>query len=221
MPISNLPANERPRERLAANGADALADRELLALLLGTGGSTGTGAHELAERLLGQFGSVGAIGMATVAELCAVKGIGTAKASSLVAGFELARRAVEADRPMRLGSTADVARLAGPMLRARSREKLLVISCDSGSRVLGVDPVSEGGADRTLFPIREIIVAVLRRDGRRFALAHNHPSGDPAPSAEDIEATTRINEAAAVSGLQLLDHIVVTDTAWRRVTTGC
>jgi len=182
MPMSNLPANDRPRERLTANGAGALADRELLALLLGTGGSTGTGAHELAERLLGRFGSVGAIGTATFAELCALKGVGVAKASGLVAGFELARRATGSGRPMRLDSTADIARLAAPMLRNRSRERLLVVSCDSGSRVLGVDLASEGGADQTLFPVREIIVAVLRRDGRRFALAHNHPGGDPTPS---------------------------------------
>jgi DNA repair protein RadC len=219
MPIANLPTNDRPRERLAANGAGALADRELLALLLGTGGSTGTGAHELAERLLGQFGSVRAVGAATVAELCAVKGIGMAKASSLVAGFELARRAAVAGRPTRLASTADIAAIAEPMLRGRCRERLLVISCDSGSRVLGVDLVSEGAADQTLFPVREIIVAVLRRDGRRFVLAHNHPSGDPTPSAEDVDATARIGEAAVVSGLHLLDHVVVTDTAWRRVTT--
>jgi DNA repair protein RadC len=215
MLMAEVPATDRPRERLAERGAGALGDGELLALLLSTG-TRGRGALEIAAALLRRFGSVTAIGRATVAELAAVAGVGEAKASSLVAGFELARRA-RAEQPARLRRTADIAETAAPLLRGRSRERLVVISCDAALRVLGADPVSEGAADHTLFPVREVIVAVLRRDGLGFALAHNHPSGDPTPSADDEAATETIAAAAAATGLRFLDHVVVTDAGWQAV----
>lgn len=213
--MSQVPATDRPRERLAERGAEALGDRELLALLLGTG-TRGRGAHEVAEVLLSQFGSVAAISRATVAELAGVAGIGVAKASSLVAGFELARRAA-AERPRRLRATADIAAAAAPLLRGCLRERLIVIACDAALRVLGTDRISDGATDQTLFPIREIIVAVLRRDGRSFALAHNHPSGDVTPSAEDVAATREAAAAAAVTGLCFLDHVIIGEREWQAV----
>jgi DNA repair protein RadC len=218
MLMSQVPASDRPRERLAERGARALADRELLALLLSTG-IRGQGAHEVAELLLNRFGSVDAIGRATVAELAAIPGVGPAKASSLVAGFELGRRAVtpEASPPGRLRSTSDIALLAAPLLSGLTRERLIVIACDAALRVLMADPVSDGGTDETLFPLREIIVAVLRRDGHSFALAHNHPSGDPTPSPEDLSATQAAAESAAACGLRFLDHVIITETAWQAV----
>jgi DNA repair protein RadC len=217
MLMKQVPASDRPRERLSVQGAEALGERELLALVLSTG-VRGKGAHEVAEALLERFGSVTAISRASVGELSAVTGIGAAKASSLVAGFELARRGVAAaaDRP-RLRSTADIAAAARPLLTGRHRERLIVISCDAALRVIGTDKVSDGGTDQTLFPLREIIVGVLRRDGRSFALAHNHPSGDATPSAEDLAATQSAAEAAAVTGLCFLDHVIVTETAWEAV----
>jgi len=213
--MSQVPVTDRPRERLAERGAAALGDGELLALLLSTG-ARGQGAHELAAALLRRFGSVAAIGRATVAELAGVAGVGPAKASSLVAGFELARRA-GAEQPARLRSTGDIAMTAAPLLHGRDRERLVVISCDAGLRVIGIDPVSDGAADQTLFPVREIIVAVLRRDGQSFALAHNHPSGDTTPSPEDLAATEAVAAAAAAAGLRLLDHVVVTEAGWEAV----
>jgi DNA repair protein RadC len=215
MLIAQVPASDRPRERLAAQGAAALGERELLALVLSTG-TRGKGAHLVAEELLDRFGSVSALSRAGVAELTGVAGIGAAKASSLVAGFELARR-TSAERPRRLRATSDIAAVAAPLLHGRDRERLIVISCDAALRVLGADPVSDGAADQTLFPLREIIVAVLRRDGRSFALAHNHPSGDDTPSDEDLAATKAVAQAAAVTGLRFLDHVVVTEMAWRTV----
>jgi DNA repair protein RadC len=215
MLMSQVPVSDRPRERLAERGAEALGDRELLTLLLSTG-IRGKGAHEVAELLLSHFGSVGAVSRATVAELSGVAGIGSAKASSLVAGFELARRA-SVERPRRLRTTADIANAAAPLLHGTARERLVVISCDAALRVLGVDKVSDGGGDQTLYPLREIVVAVLRRDGRSFALAHNHPSGDPTPTPEDVSATKAAAEAAGTTGLCFLDHVVVTEKAWEAV----
>lgn len=216
MLMHQVPANDRPRERLSGLGPEALADRELLALILGTG-MRGRGAHEVAEALLGRFGSVTALSEAGMAELAAVPGIGTAKAAGLVAGFELARRAASEGKPGRLRTTGDIAAAAAPLLRDHPRERLVVITCDAALRVIGTDRICDGASDQTLFPVREIIVAVLRRDGRSFALAHNHPSGDPAPSPEDVAATEAAAQAAAVTGLCFLDHVIVTETGWQAV----
>jgi DNA repair protein RadC len=221
MRITDLPPTERPRERLAALGTAALADRELLAVLLGTGGAPGVGAHTLAERLLARFGSVAAVARAHPADLAGVTGIGVAKASTLAAAFELGRRGTAGtDTRPRICTAVDVVSAAGSLLRGRSRERLVVVLCDNANRVLGCDVLTEGSADRALLPVREVVVAVLRRDGKAFALAHNHPSGDPTPSDDDVEATLRVREAAVAVGLRFLDHVVVTDTDWRRVTTG-
>jgi DNA repair protein RadC len=219
MLIADLPVRERPRERLAALGTAALADRELLAVLLGTGGSPGVGAHTLAERLLARFGSVTAIARAHPADLASITGVGPAKAAVLVAAFELARRGTVAEAAVTVTGPDDIVTVAGPLLRGRSRERLVVVACDRASRVLGYDVLTEGSADRSLLPIREAVVAVLRRDGKAFALAHNHPSGDPTPSPEDIDATVRVRTAANALGLRFLDHVIVTDSSWRRVTT--
>jgi DNA repair protein RadC len=219
MLIADLPMRERPRERLAALGTAALADRELLAVLLGTGGSQGTGAHTLAERLLAQFGSVYAISRAHPAELSRITGVGPAKAAVLAAAFELARRTTVSDTPVTINESADIVTVAGPLLRGRTRERLVVVICDRLNRVIGNDVLSEGSADQSMLPVREAMVSVLRRDGKAFALAHNHPSGDPTPSRDDVEATIRARQAAISVGLRFLDHLVVTETEWRRVAT--
>lgn len=214
MRINDLPIRDRPRERLDALGSGALADRELLALLLGTGGSRGVGAHTLAERLLARFGSVAALSRAHPAELCRVAGVGPAKAAALVAAFELARRAAASTPPTVITGAADLARVVAPLLHGRTRERMVVVSCDHANRVIGCDVLSEGSADRTMLPVREAIVTVLRRDGRAFGVAHNHPSGQEYASAADIEATFGIRAAAAAVGLQFIDHVVVTDHGW-------
>jgi DNA repair protein RadC len=216
MLIADLPRAERPRERLSALGPTALADRELLSMLLGTG-TRGAGAHTLAERLLAAFGSIPALARAHPADLAALPGIGGAKAAALVSAFELARRAGSVETLRRVGSTLDLVDVVAPMLRGRTRERLVVVICDTANRVLHCEVVSEGSAERSLVPVREVIVSVLRRDGQAFALAHNHPAGDATPSAADLDATGRIEEAADAVGLRFLDHIVLTDSGWSRV----
>lgn len=220
MRIADLPLTERPRERLAALGTAALADRELLAVLLGTGGARGVGAHALAERLLARFGSVAAIARAHPADLAGVTGIGPAKASAVAAAFELARRGTAGDTRVRICTPVDVVTAAGPLLRGRARERLVVVICDNANRVLACDVLTEGSADRALLPVREVVVAVLRRDGKAFALAHNHPSGNPTPSDDDLDATLRVRQAASAVGLRFLHHVVVTDTDWCQVGAG-
>jgi DNA repair protein RadC len=218
MRIVDLPHSERPRERLALHGSGALADRELLAILLGTGGTAGTGAHDLAERLLARFGSMSALARAHPADLAGTSGIGLAKASALTAAFELGRRAGRPEQVRRLGSSADLLPVVMPLLGGRSRERMVVVICDNLNRILACEVVSEGAADRSIVPIREVIVAVLRRDGKAFALAHNHPEGDPTPTAADIATSVAVEEAATAVGLRFLDHLVVGDDGWSGVS---
>lgn len=174
--IADIPLHDRPRERLLAEGRGALSDRELLALVLGTGGGTGVGAHELADRLLARFGSLDRLARAHPVELTSVSGIGAAKAASLIAAFEMGTRRDAPPPVRRITSTSDIAALVAPKLRHLTRERAMVVVCDRAGKVLAVETVSEGGADRTLLPVREILVAVLRHDGQSFAVAHNHPS---------------------------------------------
>jgi len=218
MRMADLPVVERPRERLSMLGAAVLAERELLAMVLGTGGSPGTGAHELAERLLARFGSVGELARAHPAELVTVPGMGWAKSSAVAAAFELARRAARPPTGVTIRATPDVVAVASPLLRGRSRERLVLVICDQAHRVISCDVLSEGSADRAMFPVREVVVAALRRDGRAFALAHNHPGGDPTPSPADLAATAQVEDAAAAVGLRFLDHVVITDTGWRSIS---
>jgi DNA repair protein RadC len=218
MLIADLPPVERPRERLSALGSAALADRELLALILGTGG-VGVGAHEVAERLLSWSGSLAALARAHPADLVGVAGVGATKAAAVVAAFELGRRAARPPTATLITSSADLVPVVAPLLRGRARERLVLVVCDNAGRVTSCEVISEGSAGRALVPVREVAVAVLRRDGRAFALAHNHPSGDPTPSPADVEATARVEQAARAVGIRLLDHLVVTDSGWCRVPT--
>ena len=217
MRIIDLPASERPRERLSAIGVRHLADRELLAMVLGTGGSRGAGAHTLAERLLNAYGSVLQLARAHPSDLARIPGIGVAKASAVVSAFELARRTGRPPDRTVISSTTDLLEVVTPLLAGHARERLVLVVCDAMHQVISCEVVTEGSAERAVVPVREIMVAVLRRDGQAFAMAHNHPDGCPDPTDSDIEATARVRAAADGLGLRLLDHLVVCDTTWRRV----
>jgi DNA repair protein RadC len=217
MRIIDLPTPERPRERLSAVGARHLADRELLAMVLGTGGARGAGAHVLAERLLSSYGSVLELARAHPSDLRRIPGMGIAKAAAVVSAFELARRADRTAERTVIGRTTDLVEVVTPLLKGHTRERLVLVVCDGLHRVTGCEVLTEGSADRAIVPVRDILVAVLRRDGQVFALAHNHPDGDPDPTDTDVEATLRVHAAAGGLGLHFLDHIVISDTSWRRV----
>lgn len=128
------------------------------------------------------------------------------------------RRAAQGDpQPASIKRPADIATIATQILRTARRERLIVVILDSGHRLLRVVPISEGSVDRSLLPVREVLNAVLRNDGKAFAVAHNHPSGDPTPSDADHRVTRELCTAAKTVGLTFLDHVVVSDTSWERV----
>jgi DNA repair protein RadC len=217
--MASIPAYERPRERLMAHGTLALTERELVALVI-RNGTLGDSALDLAASLLAEFGSLRAMAGARTEELAHRSGIGPAKAAALVAAFELGRRV---DRNITsstvLGSAMEVATAARAELAGLRRERVLVLVCDGANRLQRTVVISDGSIDRSLLPVREILNAVLRHDGRAFAIAHNHPSGDPTPSDADREATVDIAAAARTVGVRFLGHVVVAGDRWQEAAT--
>jgi DNA repair protein RadC len=217
MKVLDLPEVDRPRERLLNRGAAALSDRELLALVLGSG-LPGCDAIELAAMLIGKAGGLPALATADPYTLKRLPGVGAAKAARVTAAFELARRAAVSEERRRIVSSSDVAAVAIPYLRGLRHERVLVMACDTSGGLLRVVPLTEGSADRSLIPVRDVLAAVLGVGGTSFAVAHNHPGGALTPSLQDTEVTARLRKAAETVGLRFLDHIILTEMAWSRVS---
>jgi DNA repair protein RadC len=216
MKVLDLPELDRPRERLLSRGAAALSDRELLALILGAG-LPGCDAIELAAMLIGESGGLPALATADAHVLRRLPGVGAAKAARVAAAFELARRAATTESRGRIAGSSDVAEVTASYLRGLRHERVVVVVCDGSGGLLRVAPLTEGGTDRSLIPVRDVLSAVLAVGGASFAVAHNHPSGSLTPSRQDTEVTTRLRDAAATVGLRFLDHVILTETAWARV----
>lgn len=218
MRVRDLAVDDRPRERALRRGVEVLSDRELLALLLGSG-ARDVDAIELAGQLIARQGGLRQLARAAPQELVGLLGIGPAKATRISAAFQLARRAFSDEYPTnRIAATADLAAQAAPLLRGLDRERVVVVACDKAGTVLRTAVLTEGATDRSLIPVPDVLRIVLAAGGTAFGVAHNHPSGDAAPSAADIRATVRLASAAATVGLRFLDHVVLTDSSWRRVT---
>ncbi|MGP3928545.1 JAB domain-containing protein [Nonomuraea sp. KM88] len=218
MRVKDLPKSDRPRERLMASGAAALADRELLAVLLGSG-FRGSSALDLASEVIQRCGDLETLSRSEPHRLLTVPGIGPAKAARVSAAFHLVRRADAWPERERINNTSDLAHACAPLLRDRTQERLVLVVCDIRGRVLRRVVLSEGGADHTTVPIREVITEVLTAGGAMFGLAHNHPGGSLEPSVADLEATTQLLAAAETVGVRLLDHVIIVDEAWRRIPT--
>lgn len=212
--IQALPASDRPRERLLAHGAGALSDAELIAIQLGSG-TTGKSALSVAQALLAAAGGVGGLTQARPAELARFDGVGPAKAARLAAAVELARRVGREPEGLVLAGSADIAREAARVLQGQRAEQVVVLVADSRLRLRRTEMVASGSATTCPVPVREVLATVLRHDGVAFAIAHNHPGGDPTPSADDRDATQALRDAAQATGLRFLDHVVVAGTDWR------
>lgn len=221
MPVrmADVPTHERPRERLLRRGVEALTERELLALVL-RNGAPGENAIDLAASLLAEFGTLAAIAEAHPEELARRRGVGAAKAAALVAAFQLGRRAVvDPDVTPILRSPEAVAAIARRELDGLRRERVLVLVCDRANRLRKTVTVSEGTVDRSLVSAREVLQAVLRYDGRAFAIAHNHPGGNVEPSAADREVTAAVADAARAVELRFLGHVIVAGGNWSVIAT--
>jgi len=201
---------ERPRERLAREGPESLALVELLALLLRTG-TRGGGSLALAESLLARFGTLDALARAGGAELESVPGVGPAKIASLRAAFELGARL--ARTPLvpgeKLSSPEQVAAHFAARMRRYRQEVFVVLLLDSRHRLIGEVEVSRGSLNQSLVHPREVFAPALRESAAAILVLHNHPSGDPEPSREDYDVTSRLVRAGEILGIRVVDHLVI------------
>ncbi len=209
--IRDLPAPERPRERMMALGADKLSATELLACLLGRG-SAGQSVLITAQRILSRFGSLTGIAQASMEELTQVPGVGLAKAAQLKAACELSRR-MESEPANPYGpamETVDAAsRMARRFLSGRRKEHFIILLLDSRHRVLRASEISVGSLDMSIVHPRETFREAIAASAAAIIVAHNHPSGDPTPSQEDLTLTRRLIEAGKLLGIPVLDHLIV------------
>ncbi|ODS31332.1 MAG: DNA repair protein RadC [Candidatus Scalindua rubra] len=207
--IHDLPRAERPRERLQKHGAEVLSSQELIALILGRG-VKGESVMVTAQRLLTSFGNVKNISQASLEELSAIKGIGTAKATQLKAAFELARRNEEiTEEQISLKSHQDVIKLVKQRLKDKKKEHFLILCLDTRSNLIKISNISTGTLDTNLVHPREVFKEAIQSLSSSIILAHNHPSGDPEPSDADIDITKRILKTGKVIGIDVLDHIII------------
>ena len=211
--IHDLPISERPRERLQKFGIEALSAQEILALILGRG-VAGESVMVTAQRLLSQFGSVKGIASASVEELSRVKGIGIAKASQIKAAFELANRVEgfsEAGSKPLVKSPDDVVGLVRGRLKGKKKEHFLALLLDTRNQLIKVAEVSVGSLDGSIVHPREVFKEAISATAASVVFAHNHPSGDPTASEDDIGLTKRLAEAGEIVGIDVLDHIIIGD----------
>lgn len=210
--MNGIPLSDRPRERMFRKGATALADRELIAILLGSG-SRGRNALDVAADLLGRLENVRALAAGGWSSWISVPGVGAGKAARLLAAVELGRRVVSfrGDDPYPISTPNDAAQLLMDEMRSLDREEFRVLLLDAKNRVIGVELVSIGTLTASLIHPREGLKAAIVKSAASVILVHNHPTGVPTPSREDIEVTERFVEAGRVVGIDVLDHVIIGD----------
>jgi DNA repair protein RadC len=208
--IRDLPLNERPRERLIDQGAEALKNSELIAILLRTG-MKGISAIEVAEQLLTRFETLDNLSRASIENLRLVKGVGRDKAIALKSAFTLARRMVQEIRqesPM-LDGPETIADLLREENRAYDVENFQVVLLNTRRRLIRVENISQGTLDTILVHPREVFKSAIAANAAALVLAHNHPSGDPTPSEADIKVTRDLIRAGQLLKIEVLDHIII------------
>jgi DNA repair protein RadC len=215
MLLKDLPEKERPRERLLAYGTANLSDQELLTILIGSG-TQNENARDVAGRVLQQF-SLEELSIASPQELVTIAGIGNAKACRLLAAFELHHRLQYERAPQHITEPAHAATYCTALIGHLGQEHVLIVFLDARNHVKGHHLLTKGLTDSSLIHQREVFKEAVRMNAHSIIVAHNHPSGDPEPSAEDRQVTTVLRDAGELLGIPLLDHIIVTRKDWRRV----
>jgi DNA repair protein RadC len=210
--MKEVAPHDRPREKLERLGASALGDNELLALVLGSG-ARGRDVLELANAVLDECGGLHGLTRAAAADLRRIPGVGGARAAQVLAAVEVGRRTLvrtHADRP-RLNTPRQLASYLLPQHGARPVEQFGIVMLDTKHRLLQVRLVSTGSLDSTMAHPREVFRDAIAGRAAAIVLFHNHPSGDPRPSADDIALTARLAEAGHVVGIDVLDHLILAD----------
>lgn len=213
--VKDLPAEERPREKLERRGAADLTNRELLAVLLRTG-TRRRSALSLADHVLTKAGGLRGLARTRLEDLCRIEGVGPAKAAQILAGVELGRRLLtlgpEERPPVR--SPGEAAGLVMPEMRFLAKEHFRALLLDTKNRVLASELVSIGTLNTSLVHPRELFRRAVQACAAAVILVHNHPSGDPTPSAEDLALTKRLVEVGKIMGIEILDHLIIGDNRY-------
>ena len=211
--LHDLPKEERPRERLKKVGVDNLSLGELLALIIEKG-KKGENVLTIAQNLISHFGNLENIKKASIEELCQVKGIGFATACKLKAAFKLGEKAQTTPTKygQKIESPKDVFELLKNDLGDKKKEHFKILSLDSRNKLISIDDVSIGTINANLVHPREVFKTAIQHLAVSIVIVHNHPSGDPEPSEDDLEITKRITEVGKLIGINVLDHIIVTRT---------
>lgn len=210
--IHDLPAMERPRERLSKLGVEALSAQEIISLILGRG-TAGESVTILAQKLLSVFGNIKNMSAASPEQLMKIKGIGPAKAAQLVAAFEIGKRmevSGEAVNPQVTKPEIIITQIK-PLLKGKKKEYFILVSLDTRNRIITRKTISIGSLNSSIVHPREVFKEALAASAASVIFVHNHPSGDPTPSDDDIAITKRLAEAGKLLGIDVLDHIVICD----------
>lgn len=211
--IKEIPLNDRPREKMAANGAAVLTDAELIAILLRTG-TAEKSAIDIASEMTADGGLYKRLaGITRLNELTNIKGLGQAKAATVLAALEIGRRIASAKpiEKIHLSCPQDVADFLMPRLRYAAKEQFVVILLNNKNKVIGTEVVSEGSLSSSIVHPREVYAPAILYHAAAIMVAHNHPSGDPKPSIEDEEVTRLLLRSGKVLGIPMIDHVIIGD----------
>lgn len=211
--IKELSVDDRPREKLVRQGAVGLSNSELLAILIRTG-TQEKSALRIAEELTAADGLYQNIACThSVAELAKVKGLGTAKAATILAALELGKRvaAAKSQEKIKIESPQSGADILLPRLRYERHEKFLVLLLDSKNQIIRIEQIAEGSVNSAVVHPREVFAPALLYHAAAILVAHNHPSGDPKPSSEDKNLTQSLAETGKIMGIPLIDHLIIGD----------
>jgi DNA repair protein RadC len=211
--VRDLPKSERPRERLITFGPEALSAQELLALIIGRG-IPKKSVMNIAQELLARFGNIKAISQASIEALSEIKGIGLAKAAQIKACFELGKRQdLEPElKNYDIKNPQSVVKAIRASIKDKAKEHFKLILLDTRNKIIGISTISIGTLNASLVHPREIFKEAIIHNSASVVLAHNHPSGDPEPSEEDLTITKRLVDSGKILGIEVIDHIIIGKT---------
>lgn len=210
--IKDIPIEERPRERLIKYGAEVLSNSELLAILIRTG-TKSESAIKIAQRMIGTSEGLQFVSTSTLQELSEFKGIGAAKATQIKAAIELGKRLrnYRIDNRIKINKPEDAIEVLMEDMRYLKKEHLKVIFLNTKNIIIDVKDLSIGSLSSSIVHPREVFSEAIRKSSSSIIVCHNHPSGDPTPSMEDINITRRLHEVGKLVGIDLLDHLIIGD----------
>jgi DNA repair protein RadC len=214
--VRDLPRPERPRERLQKFGPEALSAQELLALVIGRG-IPKKSVMNIAQELLAKFGNIRAISQATIEELSQIKGIGLAKAAQIKACFELGKRE-ELEPELKNFDIKDPEALVKAIrasIKDKAKEHFKLILLNPRNKIIGISTISIGSLNASLVHPREVFKDAIVHSAASVVLAHNHPSGDPEPSEDDLKITKKLVDSGKILGIEVIDHIIIAKNGFK------